>query len=65
MDSQHLQDLSDGIEDMYKSMRHIIEIVFAISPLLVLSTYGWGWRSVSGAYLLRVSELDIISWQIL
>jgi hypothetical protein len=41
---------------LHKPMRNIIQIVFAVSPLLALSPHGWGpTRSIHGVYLLRVS----------
>jgi len=59
-----LEELSEEIKELHKSMKNIIEIVFAISPLMVLSTYGWGWRSTNSTYLLRVSDLYFKSWQL-
>jgi hypothetical protein len=36
-----------------------MEIVFAISPLLALSTHGWDSKSVNSTYLLKVSNILI------
>jgi hypothetical protein len=56
MDSQHFEDISDEFQILQKSMKNLMEIVFAISPLLVLSTHGWDSKSVHRTYLLRVSD---------
>jgi hypothetical protein len=55
MDSTQLEQISNEIQALHKSMKNIIEIVFATSPLLALSTHGWAWSSVNSTYLLRVS----------
>jgi hypothetical protein len=55
MDSQHFEDISDGLQALQKSIKNVMEIVFAISPLLALSTHGWDSKSVHSTYLLRVS----------
>lgn len=57
MDAQQLDEISDEIKVLHKPMKNIIEVVFATSPLLALSTHGWGVRSFHGTYLLRVSFL--------
>jgi hypothetical protein len=64
MDSQVLVDLAEEMKDLHKSMKNLIEIVFAVSPLMILSTYGWGWRSTNSSYLLRVSDLYFLSSQL-
>ena len=56
MDSQEFEDISDDMQNWYKSMKNVMEIVFAISPLLALSTRAWGSQSVHSTYLLRVSD---------
>lgn len=55
MNPQLLEDTSDSILTLHKSMKNVIDIVFAISPLLALSTHGWSSRNVHSTYLLRVS----------
>jgi hypothetical protein len=63
MDSQRFESLCHVIQFMHKSMKHLIEIVFAASPLLALSIYGWHSKSIHSTYLLRVSRLCPIIWQ--
>ena len=55
MNSEQLEQISDEIQALHKPMKNLIEVVFAISPLLALSTHGWTWNSINGIYLLRVS----------
>ena len=56
MDPQQLEDVTNGIKALHRSIKNVSEIVFAISPLLALSPRGWGGKtSVNSAYLLRVS----------
>jgi len=38
-------------------LKNAIEMVFAISPLLALTTSDWSWRSIQGTYLLKVSNV--------
>jgi hypothetical protein len=54
MDPQQLEDVSSEIQSLHRSMKNAIEIVFAISPLLALSTQGWSTRSLNSVYLIRV-----------
>jgi hypothetical protein len=56
MEPQQLEDISNEIEALHKSIKNAIEIVFAISPLLALSTQGWASKSYNRVYLLRVSS---------
>ena len=56
MDSQQFEDIYDKLQFLHKSMKNIMEIVFATSPLLALSTQGWDSRSFHSTYLLRVSN---------
>jgi hypothetical protein len=56
MDSQQFEDISNELQFFQKSMKNIIEIVFATSPLLALSTHGWDSKSIHSTYLLRVSD---------
>jgi hypothetical protein len=56
MDLPQLELLSNEIQALHRPMKNIIQIVFAVSPLLALSPHGWGpTRSIHGVYLLRVS----------
>lgn len=55
MDPQQLEEFNNDMKDLHKSMKNIIEIVFATSPLLAISTHGWISRSYHSSYLLRVS----------
>jgi hypothetical protein len=56
MDAEQFQEVFDEIQILQKSMKNMIEIVFASSPLLALSTHGWASRSYHSTYLLRVSD---------
>lgn len=60
MDSKQLEEICNEIEALHKSIKNIIQIVFAISPLLALSTNGWSWKATSGTYLLRVSGIIFV-----
>jgi hypothetical protein len=62
MDSEQLEDIADEMQMLHKSMKNMMEIVFATSPLLALSTSGWGSKSVHSTYLLRVSDDLVILW---
>jgi hypothetical protein len=55
MESDHLEEIADDIHLLHKGMKNVIEIVFAISPLLALSTQGWASRSIHSTYLFKVS----------
>lgn len=54
MDEQKFQDVSSQIQTLHRSMKNVIEIVSATSPLLALSTHGWALKSFHSNYLLRV-----------
>ena len=57
MNAQELEDISNEMEIMHKSMKNVLEIVFASSPLLALSTRSWSSKKqYHSTYLLRVSE---------
>ena len=55
MDPQQFEDVSHEMQALHRSIKNVIEIVFAISPLLALSTRGWASTSINSIYLLRVS----------
>jgi hypothetical protein len=57
MDEQQLEDVSNEIQVLHRSIKNAIEIVFAISPLLALSTHGWASKSFNSVYLVRVSSV--------
>ena len=59
MDPRQLELLSNEIQALHKAMKNIIQIVFAISPLLAISSHGWSNRSTNGVYLLRVSHVSV------
>lgn len=65
MEPLQLEQISYEIQALHKSMKNIIEIVFATSPLLALSTRGWSWRTVNSTYLLRVSCILVGFWKLL
>ena len=60
MDPEQLEEVSNEIEGLHKSMKNVIKIVFAISPLLVLSMQGWASKSLNSIYLLRVSLTKVL-----
>jgi hypothetical protein len=58
MDVNQLEEVSDEIQSLHKSLKNVMEFVFAVSPLLALSTHGWGGtKSIYGTFLLRVSDI--------
>jgi hypothetical protein len=59
MDKQQLIDFSESIQSLYRAMKNVMEIVFAASPLLALSTHGWAMKAYNSTYLLRVSRVFI------
>lgn len=59
LDSQEFETICDEAQLLHRSMKNIMEIVFAISPLLALSTHGWDSKSVNSTYLLKVSNILI------
>jgi hypothetical protein len=61
MDPLQFEDVANEIQTLHKSMKNVIEIVFATSPLLALSTHGWGSRSFHSTFLLRVSGFLVFS----
>jgi hypothetical protein len=56
MSPEEFEDISKEMEQMHKSMKNAMEMVFATSPLLALQTGGWSRRSHHGTTLLRVSN---------
>ena len=40
MDPQQFTDVSEAIQTLHRAMKNVMEIVFAASPLLALSTHG-------------------------
>ena len=59
-------DISTVIQLLHKSMKNVIEIVFAISPLLALSTHSWAAKACNSTYLLRVSRFYLfLIWQLI
>jgi hypothetical protein len=60
MDPQQLEDVSNAIEALHKSIKNAIEVAFAVSPLLALSTHGWASKSFNSVYLLRVSPTYVL-----
>src|ERR1700678_1296395 len=62
MDAQQFDDISEELQLLHKSMKNILDIVFATSPLLALSTHGWNsrWTSIHSTYLLRVSDSSLV-----
>jgi hypothetical protein len=60
MDASQLEEIAHEIEGFHKSMKNLIEIVFAISPLLALSTQGWTWKTADRNYLFRVGSSFVL-----
>ena len=54
MEKEQFEDVSKEIQILHKSMKNIIEMVSATSPLLVLSTHGWASTACNSNFLLRV-----------
>jgi hypothetical protein len=59
MEPQQLEDISEEVLNLHKPMKNVMEVVFATSPLLALSTHGWRQKSFHSTYLLRVS-VDLV-----
>jgi hypothetical protein len=55
MDLQQFEDIANEMQMLHKAMKNVMEVVFATSPLLALSTHGWASKSYHSTYLLRVS----------
>jgi len=64
MDAQQFDDISAELQILHRAMKNIMEMVFAVSPLFVLSTRGWDSRSIHSTFLLRVSDCFIIAWSL-
>jgi hypothetical protein len=56
LDPQQFEDISNEMKTLHKSMKNLIEVVFATSPLLALSTQGWATKNQHRTYMLRVSD---------
>ena len=57
MDPVQFEELTVEIQALHKAMKNVMDIVFATSPLLALSTHGWALKSCHSTYLLRVSNV--------
>lgn len=57
LDEQQFEEISIEMLMLHKSIKYIMESIFAISPLLALATSGWS-RGIQGSYLLGVSHLS-------
>jgi hypothetical protein len=60
MDPQQFEDICNEMQTLHKSMKNAMEIVFATSPLLALSTHGWASKSYHSTYLLRVNVIFLV-----
>ena len=57
METQQLDELLSDIASFHKQIKNLVEIAFAISPLLIIATHGWGTNwSIHSSFLLRVSN---------
>ena len=65
MDLSQLEEICHEIQALHKAMKNITQIVFATSPLLALSTYGWANKAIHRTYLLRVSYVLTFSLNLL
>lgn len=59
MDSKQFEEIANEIQSLHKAMKNVIEIVFATSPLLALSTHGWDSKSYNSVYLIRVGGFSL------
>ena len=57
MDPVQFEELTVEIQALHKAMKNVMDIVFAMSPLLALSTHGWVSKSCHSTYFLRVSNV--------
>ena len=62
MDMQQFEEISNEMQILHKSIKNMMEVVFATSPLLALSTHGWASKSYHSTYLLRVSNVLVTSF---
>lgn len=60
MDPLQFEEISNEIQMLYKPMKNIIEMVFATSPLMALSTHGGDYQYIHSTFLLRVSDFLVI-----
>ena len=65
MDPVQFEELTMEIQSLHKGMKNVMDIVFAMSPLLALSTHGWASKSCNSTYLLRVSNVVFFHSQLL
>ena len=65
MDPVQFEELTMEIQSLHKGMKNVIDIVFATSPLLALSTHGWASKSCHSTYLFRVSNVVFFHSQLL
>jgi hypothetical protein len=56
MDKQQLDELLHDMASLHKPIKNLVEMSFAISPLLIIATHGWGSQSIHSWYLFRVSN---------
>jgi len=54
LEPEQFEEMSSEIQMLHKAMKNVIEIVFATSPLLALSPYGWSSKTCHSTFLLRV-----------
>ena len=60
MGQQQFEEISNEMQNLHKSMKNLMEIIFATSPLLALSTHGWSTRFIKSTFLLRVSDVLVL-----
>lgn len=58
MEPQQFEEISNEIQNLHKSMKNVMEVVFATSPLLALSSHGWRQKSYHSTYLVRVGGVS-------
>lgn len=56
MEPEDLEGIINEIVALHRSMKNLMEMAFAISPLLALATHGWYRYTTHSTFLLRVSE---------
>jgi hypothetical protein len=60
MEPNQLEEIIIEMQKLHKAMKNVLEISFATSPLLALSTHGWSSRTCHSTYLLRVSAVRFV-----
>jgi hypothetical protein len=65
MESAQFEEIFIEIQMLHRAMKNAIEMVFATSPLLALSTNSWAGRACNSTFLLRVSDFYVLHFRLL